>query len=93
MMPRCPHCQSFAFLDWTACGSCGVELGYRYTTLSFLQVHPEGTVADGDTSVAYHIGFDREASAGLPLFIEATGLTPEDLRRILAEQQKTPKKK
>ena len=49
MMPRCPHCQSFAFLDWTACGSCGVELGYRYTTLSFLQVHPEGTVADGDT--------------------------------------------
>ncbi len=49
MMPRCPHCQSFAFLDWTACGNCGVELGYRYTTLSFLPAHPEGTTVDGET--------------------------------------------
>lgn len=27
------------------------------------------SVADGDTSVAYHIGFDREASAELPLYL------------------------
>ena len=48
MMPRCPHCESFAFLDWSACGNCGVELGYRYQTLSFLEVHPGGTEAGED---------------------------------------------
>ncbi len=47
-MPRCPACQSFAFLDWTDCGTCGVELGYRHITLSFLLVYPDGT-ADGGT--------------------------------------------
>jgi hypothetical protein len=27
------------------------------------------SVADGDTSVAYHIGFDRTAAAGLPIYL------------------------
>jgi len=49
MMPRCPSCQSFAFLDTMECLACGAELGYRHSTRSFLLVHPEGTVADGET--------------------------------------------
>lgn len=27
------------------------------------------TLADGDTAVAYHIGFDREAASGLPIYL------------------------
>ena len=49
MIPRCPDCQSFAFLDAMDCQSCGTELGYRFDTLSFLTVHPEGTIVDDDT--------------------------------------------
>jgi hypothetical protein len=49
MMPRCPECQSFAFLDALVCSACGTELGYRFDTLSFLAVHPEGTIVDDDT--------------------------------------------
>jgi hypothetical protein len=48
MTPRCPNCHSFAFLDWQECGNCGAELGYVYTTLSFLAVHPEGTESGGE---------------------------------------------
>lgn len=49
MFPRCPACDSFAFNDQLECSHCGTELGYRYTTLSYLTVHPEGTVSDGET--------------------------------------------
>lgn len=45
--PRCPHCNSFAFLDWLECGTCGAELGYRFPTLSFLETH-DGVAVDGD---------------------------------------------
>ncbi|MEO5917434.1 MAG: GNAT family N-acetyltransferase [Luteolibacter sp.] len=27
------------------------------------------TLADGDTAIAYHIGFDREAASGLPIYL------------------------
>ncbi len=49
MMPRCPECQTFAFLEATTCEACGTELGYRFDTRSFLAVHPEGTIVDDDT--------------------------------------------
>jgi len=45
--PRCPHCASFAFLDWQECGNCGVSLGYRFASLDFLQT-VEGVATDGD---------------------------------------------
>ncbi|CAN5322440.1 putative zinc-binding metallopeptidase [soil metagenome] len=47
--PRCANCGGFAFLDWQQCLHCGAELGYRFDTLTFLQGHPEGVVADGET--------------------------------------------
>jgi hypothetical protein len=49
MFPRCPACNSFAFIDQLECSNCGTEIGYRYTTLSYLPVSPEGTVSDGET--------------------------------------------
>ncbi len=47
--PRCPHCQSFVFLDWLECAHCGAELGFQHTTLTFLVVGAQGTTVDGDT--------------------------------------------
>jgi len=45
--PRCPHCASFAFLDWHECEHCGATLGYRFSSLGFLQT-TDGIATEGD---------------------------------------------
>lgn len=46
---RCPHCDSFVFLETTNCPECSTALGYRFPTLSFLECEDDGVVSDGDT--------------------------------------------
>jgi len=46
--PRCPHCNSFAFLDGLQCTHCDAQLGYHFQSLSFAELIDGTTLVDGE---------------------------------------------
>jgi len=44
---RCPRCSTVAFIETTACGGCGLEMGLHPPTLSMRAAPAQGTDIDG----------------------------------------------